>query len=100
MRTTQIVFALILAAFLFFVLKLLGLFLKFALIAAVLGFVVGLLLWHSVPRHLPGWISTTGRPRSSPIPANVPAANSNEAPGRMGVTTSPVSQKTITKSSR
>ena len=46
MRTTQIVFALILAAFLFFVLKLLGLFLKFALIAAVLGFVVGLLLWH------------------------------------------------------
>ena len=46
MRTTQIVFALILAAFLFFVLKLLGLFLKFALIAAVLGFVVGLLLGH------------------------------------------------------
>lgn len=46
MRTAQIVFALILAAFLFALLKLLGMFIKFALIAAVLGFVVGLLLWH------------------------------------------------------
>ena len=46
MRGFQIVFALILAGLLFLVLKLLGLFLKFALIAAVLGFVVGLVLWH------------------------------------------------------
>lgn len=46
MRPYQIVFALILAALLFIILKLLGLFLKFALIAAVLGFVAGLLLWH------------------------------------------------------
>jgi len=45
MRGLQIAFALILAAILFLVLKLLGLFLKFALIAAALGFVAGLLLW-------------------------------------------------------
>jgi hypothetical protein len=46
MRTAQIVFALILAGLLFIVLKLLGLFLKFALIAALVGFGVGLLLWY------------------------------------------------------
>ena len=32
--------------------------------------------------------------------ANVPTANSRESPGRMGVTTNPVSQKTITNSRR
>ncbi len=46
MRTFQIVFALILAAVLFIILKLLGLLIQFALIAAVLGFAAGLLLWH------------------------------------------------------
>src|SRR5436305_286515 len=35
-----------------------------------------------------------------PLAAKAPAANSSESPGRKGVTTSPVSQKTIAKSSR
>jgi hypothetical protein len=46
MRTAQIVFALILAGVLFLVLKLVGMFLKFALIVALVCFVAGLLLWH------------------------------------------------------
>ena len=44
MRTFEIIAALVLAAIAFVVVKILGLFLKFALIAAVLGFVAGLLL--------------------------------------------------------
>ncbi|MEY4966373.1 MAG: hypothetical protein RL274_1956 [Pseudomonadota bacterium] len=45
MSKFKIIVALVLAGTLFVVLKLLGLFLKFALIAAVVGFVAGLLLW-------------------------------------------------------
>jgi hypothetical protein len=37
---------------------------------------------------------------SDPRAANAPTANSSESPGRNGVTTSPVSQNTITNSSR
>lgn len=44
MRTFEIIAALIVAAIVFVVLKVLGLLIKFALIAAVLGFVAGLLL--------------------------------------------------------
>jgi hypothetical protein len=44
MRTFEIVIALICAVVLFTVLKIIGLVIKFALIAAVLGFVAGLLL--------------------------------------------------------
>jgi len=44
MRTAELIAAIFLALVLFFVLKLLGLLLKFALIAAALGFVAGLLL--------------------------------------------------------
>ncbi len=44
MRTFEIIAALVLAAIAFAAVKVLGLFLKFALIAAVLGFVAGLLL--------------------------------------------------------
>ncbi len=44
MKTVEIVAALILAAVAFVVLKILGLLLKFALIAAVIGFVAGLLI--------------------------------------------------------
>jgi hypothetical protein len=44
LRTFEIVAALLLAGILFIVLKVIGLVVKFALIAAVLGFVAGLLL--------------------------------------------------------
>jgi membrane associated rhomboid family serine protease len=44
MRTFEIIAALIVAAIVFVVLKVLGLLIKFALIAALLGFVAGLLL--------------------------------------------------------
>ncbi|MDB5739652.1 MAG: hypothetical protein JWP16_692 [Alphaproteobacteria bacterium] len=44
MRTFEIIAALFLAAIVFIVLKVIGLVIKFALIAALLGFVVGLLL--------------------------------------------------------
>ena len=44
MRTLEIVSAIVLAVVAFVALKLLGLLLKFALIAAVLGFVAGLVL--------------------------------------------------------
>lgn len=43
-RTLEIVAGLILALIAFVVLKVLGILLKFALIAAVIGFVVGLLI--------------------------------------------------------
>jgi membrane associated rhomboid family serine protease len=45
-----VIVGLVLAGIVFVVLKLLGLFLKFALIAAVLGFVAGLLLVHMFRR--------------------------------------------------
>lgn len=44
MRTFEIVIALIVAALVFVVFKVLGLLIKFALIAAVLGFIAGLVL--------------------------------------------------------
>jgi multisubunit Na+/H+ antiporter MnhF subunit len=44
MRTFEIIIALICALVLFFALKIIGLVIKFALIAAVLGFVAGLVL--------------------------------------------------------
>jgi len=44
MRTFELIGALILALIVFFVLKVIGLVLKFAAIAAVLGFVSGLVL--------------------------------------------------------
>jgi len=44
MRTFELVIALIVAVSLFVVLKLIGLMVKFALIAALAGFVAGLLL--------------------------------------------------------
>lgn len=44
MRTVEIIIALICAVVLFTALKIIGLLLKFALIAAVAGFVAGLLL--------------------------------------------------------
>ena len=44
MRTFEIIAALVVAAIVFVVLKVLGLLIKFALIAAVLGFAAGLLL--------------------------------------------------------
>lgn len=44
MRTAELIAALVLALVLFLALKVLGLLLKFALIAAALGFVAGLLL--------------------------------------------------------
>ena len=44
MRTFEIIIALIVAALVFVVFKVLGLLLKFALIAAVLGFAAGLVL--------------------------------------------------------
>jgi hypothetical protein len=38
-------------------------------------------------------------PKSSdPIPANAPAANRSESPGKNGVNTSPVSQNTMAQS--
>ena len=50
LRTFEIAAALLLAAILFIVLKLIGLVVKFALIAAVLGFAAGLLLARSLRR--------------------------------------------------
>jgi membrane associated rhomboid family serine protease len=47
MRTFEIIVALVVAAVLFIVLKLIGLVIKFALIAAVIGFVAGLLIARS-----------------------------------------------------
>lgn len=44
MRTFEIIIALICGLVLFFALKIIGLVVKFALIAAVLGFVAGLVL--------------------------------------------------------
>lgn len=44
MRTFEFVFALIVAVVAFVILKLIGLIVKFALIAAVLGFIAGLIL--------------------------------------------------------
>lgn len=44
MRTFEIIIALIAAALVFVVFKILGLVIKFALIAAVLGFIAGLVL--------------------------------------------------------
>ena len=44
MRSFEIIAALILAVVIFFVLKVLGLLIKFAAIAALLGFVVGLVI--------------------------------------------------------
>ena len=46
----EIIAALLLAAILFIVLKVIGIVVKFALIAAVLGFVAGLLLARSFRR--------------------------------------------------
>ena len=50
MRTLEIVLAIFLAAVAFVVLKVLGLLLKFALIAAVLGFIGGLVLGRMLRR--------------------------------------------------
>jgi hypothetical protein len=47
MRTFEIIVALVVAAVLFIVLKLIGLVIQFALIAAVIGFVGGLLIARS-----------------------------------------------------
>ena len=44
MRTFEIIAALLLAAIIFVVLKVVGLVLKFALIAAALGFIAGIVL--------------------------------------------------------
>jgi len=44
LRTFELIIALVCAVILFFVLKIVGLVLKFAAIAAVLGFVAGLVL--------------------------------------------------------
>jgi hypothetical protein len=44
MRTVEIIAALVLALIVFAVLKVIGLVVKFALIAALLGFVIGLVL--------------------------------------------------------
>ena len=52
MRTFEIVIALIAAVIIFFVLKLIGLIVKFALVAAVLGFVAGLVVARGL-RHRP-----------------------------------------------
>jgi hypothetical protein len=51
MRTFEIVIALICAAILFTVLKIVGLVVKFAAIAAILGFVAGLLLARALRRR-------------------------------------------------
>ena len=44
MRTFEIIAGLVVAALLFIVLKVIGMVVKFALIAAILGFVAGLVL--------------------------------------------------------
>ena len=50
MRSFEIIAALLLAAVLFIVLKLIGMVIQFALIAAALGFVAGLLLARALRR--------------------------------------------------
>jgi multisubunit Na+/H+ antiporter MnhF subunit len=50
MRTFEIIAGLLLAVILFAVLKMIGMVVKFALIAAVLGFVAGLILARSFRR--------------------------------------------------
>jgi membrane associated rhomboid family serine protease len=50
LRNFEIIAGLLLAAILFIVLKLIGLVLKFALVAAVLGFGAGLLLARALRR--------------------------------------------------
>lgn len=50
LRTFEIIAALLLATVLFVILKVIGLVVKFALIAAILGFVAGLLLARSLRR--------------------------------------------------
>ena len=50
MRTFEIIAGLLVAALLFIVLKVIGLVVKFALIAALLGFVAGLVLARSFRR--------------------------------------------------
>jgi hypothetical protein len=42
--------------------------------------------------------TTTTTGFSAPVAASAPAANNRESPGRIGVTTRPVSAKTMTKS--
>jgi hypothetical protein len=49
-RTLEIIAALALAAVLFIILKVIGLVVKFALVAAILGFVAGLLLARALRR--------------------------------------------------
>lgn len=51
MRAAELIAALVLALIAFFVLKLLGLFLKFALVAAALGFIAGLLIARAFRRR-------------------------------------------------
>lgn len=51
MRTFEIIAGLILAALLFIVLKVIGMVVKFALIAAMLGFVAGLVLARAFRRR-------------------------------------------------
>jgi hypothetical protein len=50
LRTFEIVAGLLLAVILFAVLKVIGMVVKFALIAAMLGFVAGLLLTRAIRR--------------------------------------------------
>jgi hypothetical protein len=50
MRTAEIIAATLLAAIVFIALKVIGLVVKFALIAAVLGFVAGLVLAQALRR--------------------------------------------------
>jgi membrane associated rhomboid family serine protease len=50
LRTFEVIAGLLLAAVLFILLKLIGMVIKFALIAAVLGFVAGLLLARALRR--------------------------------------------------
>lgn len=50
MRVFEIIAALVLAAIVFIVLKVIGLVVKFAFIAALLGFVAGLVLARSLRR--------------------------------------------------
>ena len=50
MRTFEIIAGLLLAAILFVVLKVIGMVIKFALIAALLGFVAGIFLARSFRR--------------------------------------------------
>jgi membrane associated rhomboid family serine protease len=50
LRTFEVIAGLLLAAVLFILLELIGMVIKFALIAAVLGFVAGLLLARALRR--------------------------------------------------